>query len=317
MGKTNENSSNQTSNSGSVDISIVICTRNRASKLAVTLKALKSLCVPDRYACEIVVIDNGSTDETLLVCATFARSPGISLRREYVTEPGLGRARNAGIRVSKGTIVAFTDDDVLPDANWLKVIAKEFLADPSLGAISGRVELQNVDDLPMTVRRQESRKDLRGLDDAFNTFIGCNFAVRRSVFSRIGLFDPEFGPGSRFHSADDSEFAYRAWKSGEKILYVPEMFVLHDHGRRSPQSEMDLIRAYLSGRGAFYTKYVLQGDPTAARHMYWEIRSSVRTLIERKQRLAWRRPLWLLKGSLGYVIFRLTNPLAQIAKSAH
>lgn len=304
-----ESSSNQTSTSGSADISVVICTRNRAAKLAVTLQALKSLRLPEGYSCEIVVIDNGSTDKTSSVCQSFRDAAGVPLRWQYVAEPGISRARNAGIKVSRGSIVAFTDDDVLPKSDWLDVIAREFATDPLVSVISGRVELQNPEDLPKSIRRLESRKEFHGVDDAFNTFIGCNFAVRRSVVDRIGLFDPEFGTGSRFQSAEDAEFSYRAWKCGEKVMYVPEMFVLHDHGRKTTQTMMSLIRGYIRGRGAFYAKFILQGDSTAARHMYWEIRSSLLDLRPGRENLGWRHPLWLLEGFVQYACCKATHIL--------
>jgi len=295
-----------TSASVPVDIAIVIGTKNRAAKLAVTLQALKALCVPQEYSCEIIVVDNGSTDDTPSVCAAFTSSAGIPLRSIYAPAPGISRARNAAISASASTILAFTDDDVHPRADWLQVIAREFAADPALGVLCGRVELQNPEDLPMSIRRLESPKEFQGMDDSFNTFIGCNFAVRRPVFDRIGLFDPAFGTGALFHAAEDADFSYRAWKSGERIIYSPELFVLHYHGRRTSESELNLVRGYIYGRGAFYAKYVLKGDSLASRHMYWELRSSLRTLTAGEKRLGWRHPLWLLKGFLQYAWFRLS-----------
>jgi GT2 family glycosyltransferase len=307
----NGHSSDQVNASGIVDLSIVLCTRNRAAQLSVTLEYLRALHVPEGYRCEIIVVDNGSTDDTPSVCAASSSTPGIPLRSIYAAAPGISRARNAAISASASTILAFTDDDVHPQADWLQVIARAFAADPALDVICGRVELQNPEDLPMSIRRLESRKEFQGMDDSFNTFIGCNFAVRRPVFDRIGLFDPAFGTGALFHAAEDAEFSYRAWKSGERIIYLPELFVLHDHGRRTSESELNLVRGYIYGRGAFYAKYALKGDSTALRQMYWELRPSLRTLTAGEKKLGWRHPLWLLKGFVQYVWFRLTHPRAR------
>lgn len=305
----NDHSSDQMDASDGVDLSIILPTRNRAAKLAVTLEYLRALHVPPRYKCEIVVVDNGSTDETALVCQGYADNSSIPFRREYVPTPGLSRARNAGIRASRGRILAFLDDDIHPMPDWLIVIAHEFNAAPSLlSMLCGRVELQNPDDLPMSIRRMENRKYFTEVDDAFYMSAGGNFAARRSLFDRIGLFDTEFGPGSRFYAAEDVELAYRAWRKGENILYVPEMFVLHDHGRSTPESQFNLTRAYVWGRGAFDAKYILQGDRLVARYMFWEIRSGLRGVIRDREKDKWRKLLWLLRGFFHYLWFRLTHP---------
>lgn len=304
----NDHSFDQMEASDAVDLSIILPTRNRAAKLAVTLEYLRALHVPQGYKCEIVVVDNGSTDETARVCQGYANNSSIPFRREYAPLAGLSRARNAGIRASTGRILAFLDDDIHPMPDWLIVIAHELAADPSLGMLCGRVELQNPGDLPMGIRRMKDRKYFAEVDDAFYLSAGGNWAARRTLFDRIGLFDSEFGPGSRFPAAEDAEFSYRAWRSGEKILYVPEMFVLHDHGRSSSESGFNLTREYVWGRGAFDAKCILQGDRMVARYMYWEIRSGLRRLIRDRQKHVWRNLLWLVQGFFHYVWFRLTHP---------
>jgi glycosyltransferase involved in cell wall biosynthesis len=308
----NDNSPDRMGASGMLDISIILCTRNRAAKLSVTLECLKSLRTPEGYSSEIIVVDNGSADETASLCQSFATTSSVPFRREYLSRAGISRARNAGIRASAGRVLAFLDDDIHPQPDWLLVIAREFTAEPSLGILCGRVELEVPEDFPFSIRNMESRKYFNAVDDAFYLSAGGNFAGPRSLFDRIGVFDPEFGAGSRFYSAEDVEFAYRAWRNGEKILYVPEMLVLHDHGRRSPESQLEVTRAYVLGRGAFDAKYILRGDSMVTRYMYRE----VRRLISDRQKTAWRNLLWLLKGFVHYVWFRLTHPRSRPEKIA-
>src|SRR5271166_4436440 len=90
----------------STQVSVVICTRNRASQLAATLRSLTRLRHPDPW--ELVIVDNGSNDETQDVIKNYEKS----LLLKTVVEPqeGLGRARNRGWAMSQGDIVAFTDD---------------------------------------------------------------------------------------------------------------------------------------------------------------------------------------------------------------
>jgi len=157
----------------------------------------------------------------------------------------------------------------------------------------------------MTIRRRMERAEFNSLGDAFSLLAGCNFALRRGVIQRIGLFDPEFGAGARFFSAEDAEFFYRAWRSGEKLLYVPEMFVYHDHGRQTEEAGLNLAHLYILGRGAFYAKYFCQRDTPAIREFYWEFRSSLRDSFRHKDKLGWRHPTWLVKGFLHYMRFRI------------
>jgi glycosyltransferase involved in cell wall biosynthesis len=285
-------------------VSIVVCTRNRADKLRAALEAIRELEVPADGDYEVIVVDNGSTDATPEVCASLAPSFGGRLRRVFLATPGLSRAGNAGFEASRGSIIAFLDDDLLPGRDWLVEVCREFAADPDLGAISGRVELFNPADLPMAIRRQTERIAFDRFGHAFTLFIGCNLAVRRSVIDRIGLFDPDLGTGTRFGSAGDSDFFYRAWRAGEKLVFVPTVFVLHDHSRRTPEAKLKVSRDYVVGRGALYAKHVLGGDRLVMKEMYWELRGAWRSLFAPADELGWRHGAWLVKGFLGYSLMR-------------
>jgi glycosyltransferase involved in cell wall biosynthesis len=283
-------------------ISIIVCTRNRAEKLKHVLHAIQALDIPAGADYEVIVVDNGSTDETAAVCAGSEASFHGRLHRIFLPNPGKSRAGNVGFASARGSIIAFLDDDVLPRRDWLGVVWHEFSADPDLGAISGRVELANAADLPIAIRRQDERMEFRSLDDAFHLFIGCNLAVRRTLIERSGLFDPNLGPGSRFGVAEDADFFYRAWRAGGKLVYVPSLFVHHDHGRRMREAKLAVARGYILGRGAFYAKYVLQRDSIVARAFYWELKSGCSSLVSREDELKWRHVIWLLKGFLGYCL---------------
>jgi len=281
-------------------VSIVVCTRNRAEKLRHTLNALASLWIPEECECEFLVVDNGSTDHTARVCEDSRRLFARPLRRIYVTAPGLSEARNAGLRAAQGSVIAYADDDVRPNSRWLEAILREFLEDPGLGVLSGRVELFNPADLPHTLRLHTERATFNSMGHAFSLLAGCNFALRRSLVQRVGLFDEEFGTGARFGSAEDADFFYRAWKQGERLVFAPEMLVYHDHGRRTAQDGRDLVRAYISGRGAFYAKHICLGDSQALRGLYWELRSAIRGAVRGNSDFGWKHAIWLVSGALYY-----------------
>src|SRR5262245_23716854 len=104
----------------SLDLSVIVCTYNRVDLLRHTLAALAAQRVSSSVRWDIVVGDNNSTDDTRLLIPNFARTAPVSTRYLFEGCQGLSYARNAGIAASEGAIVAFTDDDVMPDADWVQ-----------------------------------------------------------------------------------------------------------------------------------------------------------------------------------------------------
>src|SRR5436190_6621269 len=102
-----------------VQVSVVIGTYNRAHLLKGTLEALASQTVPSSLEWEIVVVDNNSRDTTAQVVTAFSKTIATPVRYVFEPELGISRARNRGIREARGSIIAFTDDDVLPSPDWI------------------------------------------------------------------------------------------------------------------------------------------------------------------------------------------------------
>ena len=295
-------------------VSIIVRTCNREEKLRHTLEAIRSFEVPEGCAYEVIVADNGSHERTVQVCAEAAAEFAGNLRHVYVLARGGANAGNAGLEEARGNIIAILDDDILPRRDWLTTVWREFSTDPELDGLSGRVELANEADLPVGIRRQNQRMKFESLSDAYSLFAGCNVAVRRSLIDRVGFFDPDFGPSSQFFSAEDCDFFYRAWKAGAKMIYEPALFVTHDHGRRSRKAMLETKRGYLVGRGAFYAKHIWAGDRTAARHLYWELRTAGAELFRGRDGLGWRYLTWLL-GGFGAYSLRLVVGAAKSKKA--
>src|SRR5215467_3591500 len=125
-----------------MQLSLVICTRNRASQLAESLQSLTRLRYPLPW--ELVIVDNGSKDKTQEVIKYY----GKSLLIKSVIEPraGLGRAHNRALTISQGDIIVFTDDDCYPADDFLSSVACCFEEDPRLGFIGGRILLHDPED---------------------------------------------------------------------------------------------------------------------------------------------------------------------------
>ncbi len=249
----------QRQEAGETSVSIIVCTRDRVDDLARCLVTLKALTCPPELLIDIVVVDNGSRDGTADVVAEAAVDSPIPIRRVYLAEPGLARARNAGILASCGEILLFTDDDCLVTPDWLASALRVMQAEPAIGLAGGQVRLHNPRDLPETIKPSPHLERPGRPADLHALVLGCNMALRRSVLDRIGLFDERFGAGSRFKSSEDTDMVYRIYRAGCEVVYDPSFLVSHNHGRRSLPEIRRLHRGYRIGRGAFYAKHLLHG----------------------------------------------------------
>ncbi len=206
-------------------VSVVLSTYNRARLLESALaRLLHQLDTTPPY--EILVVDNNSSDYTR---AVVEKQQDETRTVRYIFEPrqGLSYARNAGIAAASAPIVAFTDDDVRVCSNWVTVILETFAAHPQVSCLGGRtlpiwplpppswltplhwvgpLALQDYGEEPFVV---DARRPL--------CLAGANFAFRRNVFERVGLFSTDFP------RAQDTEFLLRMYRAGERSLYVPRM----------------------------------------------------------------------------------------------
>jgi glycosyltransferase involved in cell wall biosynthesis len=250
------------------DVSLVMCTRNRALFLPLALAHCARIVSARRW--ELVIVDNGSTDATARVVCEFRRESDITVRPVFEASPGLGRARNAGWVHAAGSIVAFTDDDCYPSPDFIDQVWL-CMEERGLDYVGGRVLLHDPEDLPLTIQLRRTALDLPP-----HTFLktglilGANMAVRRSVLEQLGGFDELLGAGTPFPS-EDAEFLSRASARGFVGGYDPRPVVAHHHRRRT-QAELDKIsRSYDLGRGGYYMACLI--DPLrrgqVMRYWYW------------------------------------------------
>jgi len=202
-----------------MDVSLIICTRDRCQRLARCLESVRRIAFDRPW--ELIIVDNGSTDETATVVREFIKTADV--RPIYLFEPRLGKSKglNTALETARGQILAFTDDDCYPAPDFLSQVWSAF-DDPSVGYISGRIMLHDPSDHPITIN-----ESLTPVTYPARSFVcagcvqGANMAFRRRVFFDIGGFDPLFGPGALFASNEETEAVGRAsamgWK-GNTIL---------------------------------------------------------------------------------------------------
>lgn len=206
-------------------VSIIICTRNRSQALGRTLASLGGLNVPSSWRVEVMVVDNGSNDDTRQVVSDAALHNPL-LR--YVPEPRRGQchARNTGLASMAGDIVLFTDDDVFPSRNWLCAMVGPIL-EGRYDAVVGKLELSS--ELQRDWLTPFHRCWLAAPDqgpDAPLELVGANMGFHRRVLEKVPGFDPELGPGA-LGFGDDTLFSWQVQQAGARIGFVQEATVAH------------------------------------------------------------------------------------------
>jgi GT2 family glycosyltransferase len=208
------------------DVSVVLCTRNRAGMLE---QALSSLCEleTDGFTFEIVVVDNGSTDHTAAVVQSLSSA---TVRINYVFEarPGVATARNRGVAAACGGWIAFFDDDQLADRRWLIELLAAARTQRAR-CVGGKVELK----LPGGCERRLApvcrmllggtvgSDELRRYTHRVTPGTG-NLLVHRSVFDEIGRFNEEFN-----QRGEDTDLFLRMLAAGIDGWYTPRAVVHH------------------------------------------------------------------------------------------
>lgn len=199
-----------------------------------TLAALKLLRVPAGLRAEVIVVDNNSSDHTRQVVEA-CQADWRALRYEFEGTQGLSHARNHGIRAARGELILFTDDDVLPESDWLEKIADGIAAhraDACGGYIAPIWETPPPSWLTerfygfLAVRTD--REDDYPIESASRAPFGANMAFRKSVFARVGMFDTNRGrKGKVLASGEDGEMFERVLAAGLKTVFLGKARVHH------------------------------------------------------------------------------------------
>ena len=217
-----------------MNASVIVCTYNRAESLRDTLRALKAQQPLAGREWEVIVVDNNSNDHTRQVIKEFQLEWPL-LRYEFEGEQGLSHARNHGISAARGDILLFTDDDVIPESDWLETTLsglEKYKADACGGYIAPIWESPPPDWLTerfhgfLAVRSE--RSDDYGINSYSQVPFGANMAFRREVFKKVGGFDISRGrKGKVLASGEDSELFERILAAGLKAVFLGQSRVHH------------------------------------------------------------------------------------------
>ncbi len=242
-----------------VAVSIVVSTRNRASLLPHSLRSLtvQSSAVPF----EIVVVDNGSSDSTGDMVRDWSRRDE---RVRLVEEPkvGLSSAKNAGLRSVRGSLVLFTDDDVVVPDGWVATYAAFFAARPGFSGVAGGPVLPIAHDLSrwppwlspaatVDLPRLYHGPQERSLEGA-EWIWGANMACRATYLSEAGSFDESLGrTGDERGTFEDVELVDRVRTAGGQVWYCPTAVVHHRVDAAATRPRALVSKAFNRGANDF------------------------------------------------------------------
>ena len=277
-------------------VTVAICTRNRAASLARTLSSIEQ---SRRVACdwELLIVDNGSTDDTAAVVAAFeGRLP---IRMQAESRPGASNARNAAASNAAGQYMVWTDDDVVVDPGWLVAYLESFREWPSDDLFAGRI--LPVLEPPVTDWFEKAAscihfvlaiRDMGEVAIPLSTAIEhvpytANCAVRTDV-QRLFPFDPRRGPGTKYFG--DETTAFKA------------MMTAGHSGRWVPQSNVQ----HMISSNRQTVEYVTWWYETLGRTLVWEgAETYTGAGLLGVPRWLWRRAI---TGELAFRMARLTSP---------
>lgn len=210
-------------------VSVVVPTYNRAAGVARLLDSLTALDTRG-VTCEIIVVDNGSHDDTRRMIERRAVRVDCPVR--YLHEPrrGVSYARNTGLRAAAAPIVAFADDDEEVAPDWIQVVTRTFRACDDVVALGGRVHPRWLGAPPPRITPSvwgplsiidRGPVPFRVTRERWICLPGGNMAWRRRTLFELGGFSPDY-PRSQ-----DRELTVRALLAGCVAMYVPDMLVYH------------------------------------------------------------------------------------------
>lgn len=254
-------------------VSVIIPTREHPDRLATCLCSILASEYPrSRY--EIIVADNAP--RTSATADLVNQTDGGETQVRYIREdtPGSASARNRGLTIASGEIVAFTDDDVVVDTHWLTELARGFADAEHVACVTGLVVPMELE-TPAQVwfeqyggftREGYARRVFNLTNHRLKTPLypytagvfgtGNSMAFRRSTLQKIGAFDPMLGNGTPALGGVDSEVLLRTILKGQTIVCEPAAIVHHAH-RREYTDLRKQIYNYGAGLTAYYVKTLL------------------------------------------------------------
>jgi glycosyltransferase involved in cell wall biosynthesis len=276
------------SGSASIDISVIICTFNRADVLSDTLESYAGMEFPADGGAELLIVDNNSTDATARIARAWVERLPHPARYVFEAQSGLSYARNTGIRQARGAVVAFADDDIYFDRRWLVQLLRVFREHPDAMAAGGRSEPLFEASPPSWLTMNmivcygstNSGDQVRTMSYPEHPF-GLNMAFRRETLVATGGFNTGLGRRKQsLLSNEESDVFFRLHERGMRVVYTPHAVVQHRIPASRTQKKWLLRRYFWQGMSDVALRQIHGKRPRVQllRESWWELRSVVQAV---------------------------------------
>jgi GT2 family glycosyltransferase len=290
-------------------VTVAICTRERPDDLA---RALEAVAMLRPAPLETLVIDNAPL--TTATRDVVARAPQVRYVRE--DRRGLNAARNGALREARGDIVAFTDDDAVPEPEWIAGFLPNF-SDPTI-AVAGGLTLPLLLETEGQELFEEHCTFVRGFHrrvfnphqhDPFSVHAvgaGANMAVRRIIALELGGFDERLDGGMPTRSGGDHDLFVRAMLAGHRLVYDPAAVSWHRH-RRTKEELLDTVYGYGVGVYAMWTGLLVERREVGMLRLawHWFRDAQLRNVLQRRdpvrRAIAWEELKGCLRGPAAWL----------------
>jgi glycosyltransferase involved in cell wall biosynthesis len=278
-------------------VSIIVCSYNGGKTLAACLESLGKLDYPDF---EVILVDDGSTDDTAYIAAQFP-----SVRYIHQSNQGLSHARNTGAAAANGEVLAYTDSDCMADVDWLYYLIGTLVSGEYAGVGGPNVPPPAKNWVQACVAGAPGGPSHVLLTDTVAEHIpGCNMAFYRWAFENVGGFDPEYRK-----AGDDVDFCWRVQQGGGVIAFSPAAVVWH-HRRFTLRAFIKQQQGYGEAESLLRFKHLIFFGPTGT--------AKWRGQIYGTPRFSWflNRPI-VYHGVFGEGFFQSMYPTPQSEVAAY
>ncbi len=251
-----------------VQVSIIICTKNRAEDLRQTLDSLGTVCIPESIPTEVIVVDNNSSDGTAELIKA-CRLPNMTVR--YLAEPRRGKSHglNRAMAEAVGEVFLFSDDDLRFPKDWVSAMCEPILAGEA-DAVAGGIHMAPQLEHPwMEIPHHILLASNTWWEPATRpAMIGANMAFSRRVLAHIPGFDVELSPGA-LGTCEDSLMSQQIEQAGFRLVTALDASVEHHFQPDRLQSAAMIRTAEGLGRSWAYISYHWKHEPAPNPYGAW------------------------------------------------
>jgi len=236
-------------------LTLIFATYNGCDTLGLMLQRLCELALPP-VNIEILMVNNGSNDSSVEVAQSFINK--LPLKIFHENNRGKNRALNHGIKYAKGDLLLFTDDDIMPDQDWLIRVWKCAKENQEVDLFGGRIlpywNMKSIpsylNSVPLTAAYGITPANLPEGPVPAGAIWGANMFVRKRVFDAGFRFNEYVGPGpGNYIMGSETEFNLRVASHGYKTWYCPDAIVRHIILKHETTKKWIMKRAYKFGKG--------------------------------------------------------------------